>query len=63
MSTTQAEQRQDGYALGRTPQEYERLRAQSRVWEAATGRLLDQIGLAPGRAAWTPAAGPARRCA
>jgi SAM-dependent methyltransferase len=30
------------YALRRTPEEYERLRAQARMWEAATGRLLDQ---------------------
>src|SRR5690242_18482700 len=35
------------YALGRTPQEYERLRAQARIWEDATGRLLDRVGLAP----------------
>ena len=47
MSTAIAEQ-QDSYALGGTPEEYERLRAQARVWEAATGRLLDQAGLAPG---------------
>jgi len=30
------------YALRRTPEEYERLRAQARMWEAATGRLLDR---------------------
>jgi ubiquinone/menaquinone biosynthesis C-methylase UbiE len=35
------------YALGHTPQEYERLRGQARVWEDATGRLLDRVGLAP----------------
>ena len=35
------------YSLQRTPEEYERLRAQARVWEAATGRLLDRVGLAP----------------
>ena len=48
MSTAEAERPQDGYALGRTPQEYERLRAQARVWESATGRLFDQVALAPG---------------
>jgi 2-polyprenyl-3-methyl-5-hydroxy-6-metoxy-1,4-benzoquinol methylase len=58
MSTTQAERRQDGYALGRTPEEYERLRAQSRVWEAATGRLLDQVGLAPGESCLDAGCGP-----
>jgi trans-aconitate methyltransferase len=58
MSTTQAERRQDGYALGRTPQECERLRAQSRAWEAATGRLLDQIGLAPGQSCLDAGCGP-----
>ncbi len=58
MSTTQAERRHDGYALGRAPQEYERLRAQSRVWEAATGRLLDEIGLAPGASCLDAGCGP-----
>ena len=58
MSTTQAVRRPDGYALGRTPEEYERLRAQSRGWEAATGRLLDQIGLAPGASCLDAGCGP-----
>src|SRR5689334_21269056 len=43
MDTTEARR---PYALGRTAQEYERLRAQARVWEDATGRLLDRVGLA-----------------
>jgi SAM-dependent methyltransferase len=38
----------DDYILGRSPQEYDRLRAQARIWEAATGRLLDQVELAEG---------------
>lgn len=38
----------DGYVLGRTRQEYERLQAQARVWEHATGRLLDQVDLGVG---------------
>jgi SAM-dependent methyltransferase len=49
---------QDGYVLGRTPDEYERLRAQSRVWESATGRLLDQIALARGAACLDAGCGP-----
>ena len=43
MITVEVERRDDGYVLGRTDTEYERLRAQSRVWEAATGRLLDRV--------------------
>ncbi len=58
MSTTQAERRQIDYALGRTPEEYARLRAQSRGWEAATGRLLDQVGLAPGASCLDAGCGP-----
>jgi trans-aconitate methyltransferase len=49
MSVTATERVRAGYALARTPEEYERLRAQSRVWELATGRLLDEVGLAPGQ--------------
>ena len=50
--------RPDSYALGRTPEEYERLRAQARGWEAATGRLLDQVGLAPGASCLDAGCGP-----
>ena len=46
------------YALRRTPEEYERLRAQARVWEAATGRLLDRIGLAAGARCLDAGCGP-----
>ena len=56
MSTALAEQ--PDYALGRTPEEYERLRAQARMWEAATGRLLDQVGLAPGASCLDAGCGP-----
>ena len=45
MTTTETERRPSSYALGHTPEEYERLRGQARVWEAATGRVLDQVGL------------------
>lgn len=48
----------DHYALGRTPEEYERLRAQSRVWEAATARLFDQVGLAAGARCLDAGCGP-----
>ena len=46
------------HALARTPEEYERLRAQSRVWESATGRLLDRVGLAPGQRCLDAGCGP-----
>jgi ubiquinone/menaquinone biosynthesis C-methylase UbiE len=59
MSSTLEAQRPAGtYALGRTPQEYERLRAQSRAWEAATSRLLDRVGLAPGASCLDAGCGP-----
>lgn len=58
MSTAETERVQEGYALERTPQEYERLRAQARVWEAATERLLDQVGLAPGASCLDAGCGP-----
>jgi ubiquinone/menaquinone biosynthesis C-methylase UbiE len=54
MNTAQTAQ----YTLGRTPQEYERLRTQARVWEAATGRLLDRIGLAQGATCLDAGCGP-----
>jgi 2-polyprenyl-3-methyl-5-hydroxy-6-metoxy-1,4-benzoquinol methylase len=58
MTATEELRRQDNYALGRTPGEYERLRAQARVWESATGRLLDQVGLAPGASCLDAGCGP-----
>ena len=58
MSTIEAQRTTDVYALARTPQEYERLRAQSRVWEAATSRLLDQVALAPGARCLDAGCGP-----
>jgi hypothetical protein len=44
-TTTEITRRPDTYALGHTPGEYERLRAQARDWEAATARILGQISL------------------
>jgi ubiquinone/menaquinone biosynthesis C-methylase UbiE len=58
MSTAEAEWAQAEYALARTPEEYERLRTQARVWEAATGRLLDQVALAPGARCLDAGCGP-----
>jgi hypothetical protein len=58
MSTIEAERQRDGYALGRTTGEYERLRGQARVWEAATGRLLDQVGLMTGASCLDAGCGP-----
>jgi 2-polyprenyl-3-methyl-5-hydroxy-6-metoxy-1,4-benzoquinol methylase len=46
------------YALARTPDEYERLRSQARMWETATGRLLDQVGVAPGASCLDAGCGP-----
>lgn len=58
MSAAGAKRRQAGYALARAPEEYERLRAQSRVWEAATTRVLDKVGLAPGQSCLDAGCGP-----
>jgi ubiquinone/menaquinone biosynthesis C-methylase UbiE len=46
------------YALERTPREYERLRAQARMWEPATERLLDRVGLAAGASCLDAGCGP-----
>ena len=58
MSTTETEQPQATYALGHTPEEYERLRMQARAWEAPTSRLLDQLGLGPGDSCLDAGCGP-----
>ena len=60
MSTVTSEAHTDDYVLGRTPAEYERLRAQARVWEAATGRLLDRVELGPGARCLDAGCGPGR---
>ncbi len=36
------------YALGRSAEEYERLRAQARVWQPTTDAVLDRIGVPVG---------------
>ncbi|WP_328460881.1 methyltransferase domain-containing protein [Actinoplanes sp. NBC_00393] len=48
----------EGYVLGRTDAEYERLRAQARVWEQATATLLDRVGLAAGARCLDVGCGP-----
>jgi ubiquinone/menaquinone biosynthesis C-methylase UbiE len=46
------------YSLGHTDHEYTRLREQARVWESATGRLLDRVELAPGARCLDAGCGP-----
>jgi 2-polyprenyl-3-methyl-5-hydroxy-6-metoxy-1,4-benzoquinol methylase len=46
------------YVLGRSDEEYRRLRAQALVWEAATCRTLDTVGLAPGAQCLDAGCGP-----
>ncbi|GIE85982.1 class I SAM-dependent methyltransferase [Actinoplanes regularis] len=46
------------YALGRTDEEFERVRAQARLWSADTARLLDRIGLAAGARCLDAGCGP-----
>jgi 2-polyprenyl-3-methyl-5-hydroxy-6-metoxy-1,4-benzoquinol methylase len=58
MRATTTERGRTGYALARAPEEYERLRAQARVWEGATGRVLDAVGLAPGHRCLDVGCGP-----
>lgn len=58
MSTMETERPQAAYALGHSPEEYRRLRMQARVWEGATGRLLDQLGLGPGASCLDAGCGP-----
>jgi SAM-dependent methyltransferase len=58
LSTTETRRPQAIYALGHTPEEYDRLRMQARVWEVATGRLLDQVGLGPGASCPDAGCGP-----
>ena len=52
----------DGYALGRTPEQYHRLWAQARVRERAAGRPLDQVELAPGARCVDAGCRPGERC-
>jgi ubiquinone/menaquinone biosynthesis C-methylase UbiE len=58
LSITETERPQAPYALGHTPEEYERLRTQARAWDVATGRLLDEVGLGPGASCLDAGCGP-----
>jgi ubiquinone/menaquinone biosynthesis C-methylase UbiE len=57
-TTTETGRPQAPCALGHTPEQYERLRTQARVWDAATGRLLDEVGLGPGASCLDAGCGP-----
>jgi ubiquinone/menaquinone biosynthesis C-methylase UbiE len=46
------------YVLGRTAEEYDRLRRQARLWEEATGRLLDRVEVACGMSCLDVGCGP-----
>lgn len=48
----------DGYVHARDEQEYQRLRDQAIMWDAATATILDRIGLAPGMSCLDVGAGP-----
>jgi ubiquinone/menaquinone biosynthesis C-methylase UbiE len=58
MTTSSSLLERDGYVLGRNAQEHQRLRAQARAWNGATGRLLDVIRLAPGARCLDAGCGP-----
>jgi ubiquinone/menaquinone biosynthesis C-methylase UbiE len=58
MTTVEPTGRDNDYVLGRAESEYERLRAQARVWEAATERLFDQVAFAPGSRCLDAGCGP-----
>jgi SAM-dependent methyltransferase len=47
-----------GYVLERTQGEYERLRAQARMWARSTGSVLAQVGLGPGASCLDAGCGP-----
>lgn len=46
------------YSLGHTQLEYDRLRAQARIWEHDTARLLDWIAVKPGASCLDAGCGP-----
>jgi ubiquinone/menaquinone biosynthesis C-methylase UbiE len=48
----------DGYIHARDAQEYQRLRDQAMMWQAATEAVLGQVGLAPGMNCLDVGAGP-----
>ena len=48
----------DGYVLGRTSEEYQRLRRQARLWEQVTAEALDRVGLGAGMRCLDVGCGP-----
>jgi SAM-dependent methyltransferase len=58
MITVKPKHRVDGYVLGHTHAEYERLRVQSLAWETATGRVLDQVSITSGSRCLDAGCGP-----
>ncbi len=48
----------DGYVLGRTSEEYQRLRRQARLWEQVTAQLLDRVGISAGMRCLDVGCGP-----
>jgi ubiquinone/menaquinone biosynthesis C-methylase UbiE len=46
------------YVLGRSPEEYERLRRRARMWEPESERLFDRVGLGPGDSCLDVGCGP-----
>lgn len=48
----------DGYVHARTEEEYQRLRVQARMWERATLRVFDRIGVRSGQACLDVGCGP-----
>ncbi|HEY7277995.1 MAG TPA: methyltransferase domain-containing protein [Trebonia sp.] len=58
MSTTGITERATTYSLGHTPREYERLRTQARIWESATTRVFDQVGVRRGGSCLDAGCGP-----
>jgi len=58
MSVSEITRPADNYSLGHTSDEYQRLRAQARVWEEATGRVIDHAGLAEGASCLDAGCGP-----
>ena len=43
MNTTETERPQAVYALGHTPEEYERLRMQARAWEVGRASCRERV--------------------
>ena len=58
MTATETAARAGAYSLGHTPQEYERLRAQARVWEDATRRVFDRVDVPRGASCLDAGCGP-----